>query len=663
MAAEAGEQIVERVPDLAFQEPERVLNIIKSHYQEALYVSKTPLAYFAKGPLSRARACFLQHDGSSRDCSFLIAELRSLILPLPTIDKKYRETIPNLLKELPFSVLSGDDSTSVLASMAGTRKSKKTKLGKNGLHPNEEASIARWWFNKDLSNVACDTTEARAECTRSILLEQRSRETQLQIIIVLETLALEASTSNHRVSHELIEGQRGNDGRVKEKTRKPKDPQNLDHILDLLVDRLSIWQSMATEDTKALPNQQRLASQHENKGPMKANHLQQFCVEVVIPFYRARLPEKIALLCEKLDSTKDPSPKHPPLAKFATGAAISCQRPRKSHKTLERVLTAEKPGSRKQAPSLSRSATEPTLPQMKREVSAKSTSYISPNRVAISKRYSQREVDLRAASQATEAKLKKKATIEHELQGAIAALKKPNPRMAVKELLEAAETRAAGPHSKKPRNSVHNPLGQGVQIMATPSKDRPSQISVGRPRLPRRLETESPERGVIPVPSLSKVLCSTAKAPSSSVRPPKASIGSCADISYDSEQTPTRGPSKFFGQTSSRSGFIKPKPMATARSSGPLLHSMITDLAPGAMNASFEAVAPFSVIHATPSKVHKHIEGISNLPQDSERKIETAPVQNRDLAIISEDTSMRQSTVEPQLVAVPSVYDDELDEL
>lgn len=59
-----------------------------------------------------------------------------------------------------------------------------------------------------------------------------------------------------------------------------------------------------------------------------------------------------------------------------------------------------------------------------------------------SRRYSQREVDLGSISQTKEAKLKKKASIEQELKGAIAALKRPNPRMAVKELVDAAERRA-----------------------------------------------------------------------------------------------------------------------------------------------------------------------------------------------------------------------------
>ena len=128
------------------------------------------------------------------------------------------------------------------------------------------------------------------------------------------------------------------------------------------------------------------------------------------------------------------------------GASIIREQTLKTGKTLERVLTDENPGPRKHKPSLSRSATEPSLPLLKREASDVPLLSIPLNKVAMSKRYSQREVDLRAASQASEAKLLKKASIEKELQGAITALKKPNPRMAVKELVEAAEKRNAAPH-------------------------------------------------------------------------------------------------------------------------------------------------------------------------------------------------------------------------
>ena len=128
------------------------------------------------------------------------------------------------------------------------------------------------------------------------------------------------------------------------------------------------------------------------------------------------------------------------------------QRPglRKPRRTLERVLTDEKTTSQRRAPGLSRSNTDSVLPGLKREVSDTSLTSIPLNRVALhqSKRYSQREVDLEAVTQAAEAKLRKKASVEQELQGAIAALKRPNPRMAVKELVEAAEKRVAGVQSK-----------------------------------------------------------------------------------------------------------------------------------------------------------------------------------------------------------------------
>lgn len=124
------------------------------------------------------------------------------------------------------------------------------------------------------------------------------------------------------------------------------------------------------------------------------------------------------------------------------------QRPqmRKPRKTLERVLTDEASAPQRPQPSLLRSDTDSMIPRLKRETSDISLAAIPLDRVGIqkSKRFSQREVDLSAVSQVTEAKLKKKASVEQELKGAIAALKRPNPRLAVKELMESAERRAAG---------------------------------------------------------------------------------------------------------------------------------------------------------------------------------------------------------------------------
>lgn len=163
------------------------------------------------------------------------------------------------------------------------------------------------------------------------------------------------------------------------------------------------------------------------------------------------------MLCQKLGGPKAPSPVRPSLAKAASasrlaqklGAPIQAPPQKKPRRTLERVLTEEKT-LRSRAPSLSRSATDSALPGLKREVSDTALSTIPLNRLALQKsqRYTQREVDLKAASHAAEAKLRKKANVQRELQGAIAALKKPNPRLAVKELVEAAEKRTAGSNSR-----------------------------------------------------------------------------------------------------------------------------------------------------------------------------------------------------------------------
>ena len=163
------------------------------------------------------------------------------------------------------------------------------------------------------------------------------------------------------------------------------------------------------------------------------------------------------MLCHKLGGLKAASPMRLPMAKAASasrlpqkpGISVQAHPQRRPRRTLERVLTEEK-GLQSRKPSLSRSATDSALLGSKREASDTALSLVGLNRVTLQKthRYSQREVDLKAVSQVTETKLQKKAAVERELQGAIAALKKPNPRMAVKELVEAAEKRAAGSNSR-----------------------------------------------------------------------------------------------------------------------------------------------------------------------------------------------------------------------
>ena len=248
---------------------------------------KTPLAYFAKGPLSRARAAFNDNAGSVYDRSLLTQFLRSIILPLITIDAKYRETLPDLVKGFPFETLSDNECASLVTAIGKkTRKSKKTKAGKNGLYADEEMSIARWWTGKDMSYVVCDSSDAREDAIKRALLELRARETQLQIILILETLALEASVTMSSGPDSLQEALPIQGGVSQKRPKKPKKPQDLDTLLDLLADRLCIWQSMAMDEAKSSKVESKTSSEHENKRPngvAQNGHLRQFCVDVVLP--------------------------------------------------------------------------------------------------------------------------------------------------------------------------------------------------------------------------------------------------------------------------------------------------------------------------------------------------------------------------------------------
>lgn len=195
--------------------------------------------------------------------------------------------------------------------------------------------------------------------------------------------------------------------------------------------------------------------------------------------YAARLPVLSRSLCKKLGGPSSHSPARPNLKRIGSGslkppkpgATVKRSQPQQARRTLERVLTNDRT-SQKPPPRLSRSATDSLVPSLKREPSELSLSRVSVNKpgLHLSKRYSQREVDLTAVSQAKESKAKKKAEVEQELQGAIAALKRPNPRMAVKELVESAERRATGAKSR----SMFGSLSQAESMLMVHRTETPS---------------------------------------------------------------------------------------------------------------------------------------------------------------------------------------------
>ena len=279
--ANEGDHSIELPPSEVLQDTTEILAAVRAHYQEALYKSKTSLAYFAKGPLSRARASFASGNLPSEGFERLTEVLRSLILSLNLMDKKYRETLPGLVRELPTFTVSEDEiADSKTPNRIKVRKSKQ-KLGKDGLYPMEQIQITQWWLSRIPTVSACDSSETRDEATTMMILEQRARETQLQIILVLEVLALEATAPTETAQTR----EPGDKGHI-EKKQKRKKQQNLNMLLDLFIDRLSIWQSMDIERNRntAPPQKESFTPTTNSDGSNSRNdHLREFCIDVVLP--------------------------------------------------------------------------------------------------------------------------------------------------------------------------------------------------------------------------------------------------------------------------------------------------------------------------------------------------------------------------------------------
>ena len=281
--------VAKEIEDLqsALPDPAEALATIRAQYQEALYLSRSSLAYFAKGPLSRARAAFSSSNSPNENTLTLVQYLRSSILTLAVMDQKYKDALPSVIDALPAGNVSEDDTEAVIANIQKKiRKSKKDKISKDGLYHGEETNIARWWLNRYGENLEHGFSSNREDALKELLLKQRARETQLQIILVLETLALEASGPHHDKDVEQldvpVDGAADTQAKKKKRVKKPQD---LNTQLDLLIDRLSIWQSMRLEEAKdSAPDSRTNVTQGLSADETAdADHLKSFCVDIVLP--------------------------------------------------------------------------------------------------------------------------------------------------------------------------------------------------------------------------------------------------------------------------------------------------------------------------------------------------------------------------------------------
>lgn len=463
--------------------PQEQLAALLEQYLDAVYLSKTSLAYFAKGPITRIRNTFTSPEEGAPPTHELVTFLKSMLLSPKASDKKYHEKLPAVIKALPPGSFSDDEPA---AGNAKARKSKKKmKLSRDGVYPHEEIAIRKWWnMDTPTGDNANETIDQRI---RRRIGDLRVRETLAQMIIMLEIIALEALAKFNPPSDTSVpdESQTQGESQVQPKKRK----KSLDDIglqLDLLLDKLCIWhvteeQGILDFDTKPGQQLDDMEGTGKNGG---SDRLRGFCLEVIIPFYMNRLQEQALMINKRLGGPAHASPPKrkamkPPTTSRKSGEPKEPDA-KKSRRSLGRVATdtTGRPVERAKS-SLSRSFTDPALMhRIKREGSEVSLSAIpfqrSPSKNARRsmsqfRQLESREVDLTTPSAAMTAKLKQKQRVVEDLQEAITAIKKPNRGLAAGGYIDEMERRSQLPVSKSRKQP--NPtrkVVKDVQVSATP---------------------------------------------------------------------------------------------------------------------------------------------------------------------------------------------------
>ncbi|KAF2496163.1 hypothetical protein BU16DRAFT_509008 [Lophium mytilinum] len=532
---------------------QQICENLVAQYLDALYLSKTSLAYFAKGPMSRARAAVTSAEASSFTIYEFTAFLRSSILNHSAMEKKYREKLPEVVKSIPPGSFS-DDENSPTKSRKG--KAKKMRLGRDGMYPREDDYVKKWWIS-DISSPPRYGEETLDQRLKKRVGDLRIRETLAQLILMLEILALEALPAYKEppVNDEVVDGETETqqESQAKPKKKRQKKVQDIKLLIDLLLDKLCIWQSVEQdEDVSYQAKGSKSGDALDANFSKSANgdRLRSFCVEVIVPFYMSRLPEQAVSINKRLGGPVAASPAKrksikPPTTSRKSGEPSESDP--KKRRTLGRVATdtSMQPAHRP-TPSLHRSATDSALlPGLKREASEVPLSAIpfqrSPstasNRQALSQfnRLSKREVDLTTKSATALARISRQKRVEEELKDAISTLKKPQRGLAVGEYVEDAEKRGLGPanRSRKPANPTRKIL-QNVQVTATPRRSRKTKDVA-----------QTPFRGSgfddLPQSSSTSCIPSSAVRPSGSVIPGTEIQRTAPGTSLGIAETPSRG--------------------------------------------------------------------------------------------------------------------------
>ena len=545
---------------------QELLQDLAKHYLEALYLSRTSLAYFTKGPLSRIRAAIANPGDTGLQSSELIWFLRESILTATVMDKKHRDSIAALIKELSVFGLE----TPVQPTKAKKKRKWKSKRDKAGFYVDEKDHVEQWWRSHDNATAAPNSAETVDAGLKRRMPALRSRETYLQLILALEVLALEA-TVPPRKEQQIgkscatesqtgeTQGQDESQPQAEARKSKAKKPQDLAALMETLVDRLCIWHSLESN----LP-----ANKSDADGAEAADggndELKSFCVEVIIPFYMSRIPQHAATINKKLGGPSAPTPaKRKSTSSRKPGEPAVRPAPEKRpRKSLSRVASDALHHGSRPMPSLARSATDSDalLAHIKRENSeapvpldsipaAKLPQPRKRTSLMHSISFNRREVDLSAMSQANEAKMRKQADLDEKLREVLTAVKKPNRALAVKEVAESADASFAKATARsRPsagQRTKSSTMQQSVHVAATPKHGRTIKATPARHARAAVMHS-SGTTGTTHVPSSSAMLMAQQQeVPSSSFAAPQTGHRPRHAAAAGVEETPSRGFAKF----------------------------------------------------------------------------------------------------------------------
>ncbi|CAG8110116.1 unnamed protein product [Penicillium olsonii] len=618
------------------QSPEELLDGMRDHYLQALYISKTSVAYFAKGPLTRCRTAFQVRDSEQPEASAeLIAFYREAIIPAKKMDLKYKESLPSAVGDAALAISEDEQKPK-------GRKSKKKKLGRNGLYPGEERFIHKWWKERAMNESSARENSREAESKKQIS-DLRLRETQLQILLILEVMVLEMTTESAGKANPSKEEKPDGEEETQKKP-KAKKLADLHVLLELHLDRMCIWHAVTMQETTASDTAKAssFSGNHLSGKKTESDAVRDFCTEVIVPFYAARLPDKCRLITRKFGVSSGISPitkkiRSSKSHRVEPGTEIKRQPPaQKPRRTLQRVLTDDKAtASQARVPGLHRSNTAPSHPHGKRDSEPLLPTVLSGSvrgGMQKAKRTDNREVDLEAVARQHETKLRKvqmMADQKKELDAAIHALRKPNRELVSKDIAEDVNKRVSsgGGSSRKSKNPVRNPFGEGVQVMATPRANRRKDPVAG-PHLPRSLVPSRSFAGV----ENSPIGESPLRIPSSSRRAISFSGGDSDPLSPRGpgrspsrpegtiHETPTRPSSKIFQSdaiarrpSSSGKGLFRVPNLPAPRSAtqpmvpGSPVHSRHTPVAPSAslsqqFQQSLDSARSAAIMETPPKK-------------------------------------------------------------